>query len=43
MLRQVFPFGGEGVAPVPRSSDWCRCQPLDITFGSFGRHMKVAW
>ncbi len=25
-----------------RRSDWCRCQPLDITFGIFGRHMKVA-
>ena len=26
------------LAPVRRSrSDWCRCQPLDITFGSFGR------
>ena len=23
-------------------SDWCRCQPLDITLGRRGRHMKLA-
>ena len=24
-------------------SDWCKCQPEDITSGTFGRHMKLAW
>ena len=43
---------GESASPLPGTnaftpvfgsrSDWCRCQPEDITFGSFGRHMKVA-
>ena len=25
------------------TSDWCRCQPLDMMLGKGGRHMKVAW
>src|SRR3546814_3379819 len=34
--------GMKALAPVLRStSDWCRCQPDEKTFGSFGRHMKV--
>ena len=28
--------------PARETIDWCRCQPEANTFGSFGRHMKVA-
>ncbi|MCY1553077.1 hypothetical protein D9M68_895290 [compost metagenome] len=34
----------QALRPVARStSDWCRCQPLDMMWGNGGRHMKVAW
>ena len=29
--------------PSRSTSDWCRCQPLDMMLGKGGRHMKVAW
>jgi len=31
----------KALAPDLPLSDWCRCQPLDMTLGSLGRHMKV--
>jgi hypothetical protein len=44
----VLPVAGasrtKALRPLASSTtDWCRCQPLDMMFGNGGRHMKVAW